>query len=174
MQSIDETSIARLVYIIRSQKVMLDSDLAKLYEVETAQLTRQVRRNMIRFPEDFMFQLTEQEFEVIRIHMSQNSGFHGGRRYMPLAFTEVGVSMLSSVLTSERAALVNISIMRMFIRLRSFLAMESTLSERVSALEKGTNQLFRVVFERLDSLEKTEPIEQPRKRIGLKNHGPKS
>lgn len=174
MSTIDETAIAKLVYIIRNQRVMLDSDLAQLYEVDTSQLTRQVRRNMNRFPEDFMFQLSQEEFEIIQLSSEQSTSSHGGRRHMPLVFTETGVAMLSSVLTSERAAIVNIAIMRMFVRLRSFLAMESTLVQRVTQLESGTNQLFRIVFERLDAIQNPDIPDNAKKRIGLKDHSAKS
>jgi hypothetical protein len=174
MSTLDETAIAKLVYIIRNHRVMLDSDLAQLYEVDTSQLTRQVRRNMNRFPEDFMFQLSQEEFELIQLSSGQSTSSHGGRRHMPLVFTETGVAMLSSVLTSERAAIVNIAIMRMFVRLRSFLAMESTLAQRVTQLESGTNQLFRIVFERLDAIQNPDIHDNAKKRIGLKDHSTKS
>jgi len=170
MSNISLSKIESIIYVIRDQKVMLDSDLAQLYEVETAQLTRQVRRNLSRFPEDFMFQLTHDEFEIVKLHKGKAPATYGGRRYLPMAFTETGVAMLSSVLTGERAAQVNIAIMRTFVKLRSFLAIESSLPEKVNKLEYGTNKLFKIVFERLDTLEeqafsKMNPF---RKRIGLK------
>lgn len=99
--------------------VMLDSDLAKLYEVETKALNQAVRRNLDRFPKDFMFQLTNDEYESLRCQNGTSNDGRGGRRYLPLVFTEGGVAMLSSVLTSERAALINISIIRTFIKLRN-------------------------------------------------------
>jgi hypothetical protein len=159
--------IEKIIYLIRGQKVMLDSDLAKLYEVSTKVFNQAIKRNLDRFPEDFMFQLTNTEFEELKSHTGGNESY-GGRRYLPMVFTECGVAMLSSVLTSGRAAQVNISIMRTFIKLRSFLAMESSLAEQVSKLEKNTNQLFRIVFERLDNLEEGLPSHpKDRKRIGL-------
>lgn len=153
MSDIKLSNIERMIYVIRGQKVMIDSDLAELYEVETKALNRQVQRNLIRFPGDFMFKLTSEEFEILKCQIGTSNDSWGGRRYPPLVFTESGVAMLSSVLTSERAALVNISIMRTFIKLRSFLAIENSLSEKVNKLEQGTNKLFKVVFERLDNLE---------------------
>jgi len=117
-----------------------------------------------------MFQLTAEEAESLRFQIGTSNVGRGGRRYLPLVFTEGGVAMLSSVLTSDQAARVNISIIRTFIRLRSFLAMESSLSDRVSKLEEGTNKLFKVVFERLDAVEDEMPILRPnRKKIGLKS-----
>ena len=116
-----------------------------------------------------MFQLTEEEYEALK-NLAGSEITYGGRRYLPMVFTECGVAMLSSVLTSGRAAQVNISIMRTFIKLRSFLAMESGLAERVGKLEKSTNQLFKAVFERLDDLEEGLPDHpKDRKRIGLKS-----
>lgn len=171
MRSITVPAIESMIYVIRGQKVMLDSDLAQLYEVPTKAFNQAVKRNAERFPEDFMFQLNEDEFEGLKAIQGVDKSY-GGRRYLPLAFTECGVAMLSSVLTSARAAQVNISIMRTFVKLRSFLAMETTLSERVGNLEKTTNHLFKVVFERLDGLEEAElpKYDHPhdRKRIGLK------
>ncbi len=170
MSGITLSRIENIIYVIRGQKVMLDSDLAELYGVETKALNRQIARNEIRFPEDFMFRLTAKEYETLRCQNGTSNDGRGGRRYLPLVFTEGGVAMLSSVLTSERAALVNISIIRTFIKLRSFLAMESIIESRVTKLEQGTNKLFKVVFERLDSVEESVDIEIPtrRKRIGLK------
>jgi hypothetical protein len=117
-----------------------------------------------------MFQLTSEEAEYLRFQNGTSKAGRGGRRYLPFVFTEGGVAMLSSVLTSDKAARVNISIIRTFIKLRSFLAMDNSLTEKVSRLEQGTNKLFKVVFERLDSLEETTPSLKPsRKKIGLKN-----
>lgn len=162
--------IENMIYVIRGQKVMLDSDLAELYNVLTKNLNKAVQRNIERFPRDFMFQLTSEEAESLRFQFGTSKPGRGGRRYLPFVFTEGGVAMLSSVLTSDEAARVNVSIIRTFIKLRSFLAMENSLSERVSKLEQGTNKLFKVVFERLDSLEDVTPSLRPnRKKIGLKD-----
>jgi hypothetical protein len=169
MHELDITKIETMIYLIRGQKVMLDADLAKLYGVETKALNRQVQRNTLRFPEDFMFKLTTEEFEILKCQIGTSNESWGGRRYPPLVFTEAGVAMLSSVLTSDRAALVNVSIIRTFIKLRSFLASENSLPEKVSKLEQGTNRMFKVVFERLDCLEEIiSPFpNQPRRKIGL-------
>jgi len=156
--------------VIREQKVMLDSDLAELYGVETRVLNQSVQRNPARFPKDFMFQLTEEEHESLRSQFVISKKGKGGRRYMPYVFTENGVAMLSSVLNSEKAILINVSIMRIFTRLRSFLMLEKDLSERVTKLEQGTNQMFKVVFERLDNYEEmvTPKLAGNRKKVGLK------
>ena len=170
MESLTPTKIERMIYLIRGHKVMLDSDLAELYKVPTGRLNEQVKRNIDRFPPDFMFQISEKEFEELHSLVGDKSERWGGRRKLPIVFTECGVAMLSSVLSSSIAIQVNISIMRTFIKMRSFLAMESGLTERVGRIEKGTNQLFKAVFERLDNLEETLP-EHPkdRKRIGIHN-----
>lgn len=170
MSDVSLSKIENLIYVIRGQKVMLDSDLAELYGVETKALNRQVSRNEIRFPQDFMFRLTLEEYELLRCQNGTSNEGRGGRRYLPLVFTEGGVAMLSSVLTSERAALVNLSIIRTFIKLRSFLAMESSLTAKFDKLQQGTNKLFKVVFERLDSVEDVIETKLPgrRKKIGLK------
>lgn len=164
--------IEAMIYTIRGQRVMLDSDLAELYEVETRIINRNVQRNIGRFPSDFMFQLTLEEYESLRSQSGISKEGKGGRRYMPYVFTENGVAMLSSVLNSERAILINISIIRIFTRLRSFLMLERDLTERVSKLEQGTNQLFKVVFERMDNYEEMLAPKLPanRRRIGLRSN----
>lgn len=164
-------AIENMIYIIRGQKVMLDSDLAKLYEVETKNLNKSVSRNLKRFPVDFMFQLTEIEEESLRFQIGTSKREKGGRRYLPYVFTENGVAMLSSVLTSERAVEVNIAIMRTFTKLRSFLLMESAILNRMDKLEVDSTQLFKIVFERLDKVEDiVNPTFLPnRSKIGLKN-----
>lgn len=166
-----EKIIEKMIYIIRDQKIMLDSDLALLYEVETRIINRNVQRNATRFPPDFMFKLTPEEYETLRSQLGISKEGKGGRRYMPYAFTENGVAMLSSVLNSEKAILINISIMRIFTRLRSFLMLEKDLTDKVTKLEQGTNQMFKVVFERMDSYEEmlTPKLPVHRKKVGLKN-----
>jgi hypothetical protein len=130
-------SIERRIYLIRSQKVMLDSDLADLYQVPTKSLNLAVRRNPDRFPADFMFQLTKEEFENLRFQSETSSSGYGGRRYLPYAFTELGVAMLSSVLNTERAVQMNILIMRAFVRLREVLATHKDLAAKIEKLETG-------------------------------------
>lgn len=170
MSDITSSKIENIIYVIRGQKVMLDSDLAILYEIDTRQLNRQVRRNIDRFPNDFMFELSSEEYQSLMCQIGTSKKGRGGRQKLPLVFTEPGVAMLSSVLNSDRAVLVNISIIRTFIKLRSFLAMESSLESRVNKLEQGTNKLFKIVFERLDSVEEVVETKLPsrRKKIGLK------
>ena len=160
--------IQNMIYVIRGQNVMLDSDLAKLYGVETKRLNEQVRRNLDRFPEDFMFQITREEFEILKSQFATSSLDWGGKRKQPLVFTENGVAMLSSVLKSKQAVQVNISIMRIFTKLRSFLMLEKENSKKINSLETGTNQLFKIVFERLDNLEDKLPtLDKDRRKIGL-------
>src|ERR1700733_2315483 len=127
--------ITNSIYLIRDQKVILDSDLAQLYGVETGVLNKAVKRNAGRFPKDFMFQLTLQEVANLRFQFGISSLAHGGRRFRPFAFTEQGVAMLSSVLNSERAVQVNIAIMRAFIKLREVLATNQDLARKFAELE---------------------------------------
>ena len=152
--------IEQRIFMIRGQKVILDRDLAELYEVETKQVKRAVRRNMERFPDDFMFELTKKEFENLRYHFDTSSW--GGTRYMPLAFTEEGVAMLSSVLRSKRAVQVNIEIMRAFVRLRQMLDAHKDLRRKLAALEKKYDDQFKIVFEAIAEL-MTPPEKSPRK-----------
>jgi hypothetical protein len=164
---ISPSFIERRIYLVRKQKVMLDSDLAELYGVETFNLNKAVKRNIDRFPDDFMFQLSPEEAESLRfqIGMSKVSG-RGGRRYLPYAFTEQGVAMLSSVLRSERAVQVNIAIMRAFVKLREMLATHKDLSQKLEALEKKYDRQFKVVFDAIRQLMKPENPPKER-RIGF-------
>ena len=123
--------VERKIYLIRGHRVMLDKDLASLYGVETKNLNLQVKRNIRRFPEDFMFQLSKEE--NLRLQIATSS--YGGRRYLPYVFTEQGVAMLSSVINSERAIMVNIAIMRAFVRLREILLTHKDLAAKIEALE---------------------------------------
>lgn len=158
--------IERSILLIRGQKVMLDSDLAELYGVATRVLVQAVQRNRERFPEDFMFQLTKEEFDNLRSQSVISSPGWGGRRYPPYAFTEQGVAMLSSVLRSKRAVLVNIEIMRAFVRLRQMLASHAELARRLDALEKKYDAQFRVVF---DAIRKLMALPEPKRRpIGFR------
>jgi len=131
---IPQEIIEKKVLLIRGHKVMLDRDLAELYGVETKQLTRQVRRNIDRFPTDFMFQLTREEFTNLKCHFGSSSW--GGIRYLPYVFTENGVAMLSSVLSSKRAIQVNIAIMRVFTRLRKILSTHTRVAYKLKELER--------------------------------------
>lgn len=161
--------IEAMIYIIRDCRVMLDSDLARLYEVETGALNRQVKRNLDRFPNDFMFQLTEDEYHALRCQFGISKEGKGGRRYQPLVFTENGVAMLSTVLNSKRAIQVNIMIVRTFTKLRDFISKDTPFKEELELLKKETNYLFKIVFEKLDNLEEqiTPKLPANRKKIGL-------
>ena len=128
--------ITSKIYLIRGEKVMLDRDLAELYGVETKYLKRQVRRNTLRFPEDFMFELTEKEFQLWRSQFGTSKSDKMGLRYPPFAFTETGVAQLSSVLNSERAILINNQIMRVFIKMRSMLMDTLTLKLDIETIKK--------------------------------------
>jgi hypothetical protein len=127
--------IQDMIYEIRGQKIMLDSDLAALYEVETSNLNKAVKRNIDRFPGDFMFQLTRAEWENLIFQSGISSLQHGGRRFMPYAFTEQGVAMLTSVLNSPKAVTVNINIMRAFVQLRHYILSQSK-NEQIAELRK--------------------------------------
>ncbi len=160
--------IEKKILLIRGKKVMLDADLAELYQVETFNLNKAVKRNIDRFPQDFMFQLTKQEADSLRfqIGMSKTEG-RGGRRYLPYVFTEHGVAMLSTVLNSERAVKVNIEIMRAFVRLRQMLASNAELARKLDALEKKYDVQFKVVFDAIRQL-MTPPVTRKRK-IGFRS-----
>ena len=188
-------NLARFVFFIRSEKVMLDSDLARLYGVEARALNQAVARNRKRFPADFMFQLTPREYESLRSQtviskeggstddvsqsVMSSLGRHerlrsqimtsktgrGGRRYRPYAFTEQGVAMLSSVLRSTRAVEVNIAIMRTFVQLRRLMDTNRDLARKIKALEKKYDEQFAVVFEAIKEL--ITPPEPPKKQIGF-------
>ncbi|GBE04170.1 ORF6N domain protein [bacterium BMS3Abin09] len=158
---IPQEIIENKIYFIREQKIMLDMDLAKLYEVETKVLVQAVKRNMDRFPEDFMFQLNIQEFRHLRSQFVTSSW--GGRRYPPFVFTEQGVAMLSTVLKSQRAIHVNIAIIRTFVKLRQMLASNAQLARKVKSLENKYDEQFKVVFEAIYSLMDTNEIKKSRK-----------
>ena len=155
--------IERLILLIRGQKVMLDADLAELYRVDTKALNRAFRRNRDRFPEDFVFQLTENEFEDLRCQIGTSRW--GGRRYLPYVFTAQGVAMLPGVLHSRRAIQVNVEIMRAFVRLRRILASNAQLARKLEALEKKYDAQFKVVFDALRQL--MTPPEPKTRRIGF-------
>jgi len=157
--------IERKIYLIRTHKVLLDSDLAELYGVEVKQLKRQVRRNIKRFPEDFMFQLQKEEYEFLRSHFGTlKRGEHA--KYFPYAFTEQGVAMLSSVLNSDRAIEVNIQIMRAFVKLREMLSTHKDLARKLADMEKKYDTQFKVVFDAIRQLMK--PDEPKKKPIGFR------
>jgi phage regulator Rha-like protein len=162
---IPAAQIERSILVIRGERVILDADLATLYEVATKVLLQAVKRQIERFPPDFMFQLTKEEFDLLR-SQSVTSSQWGGRRYPPYAFTEQGVAMLSSVLNSPRAIQVNIEIMRAFIRLRRILASHAVLARKLETLEKKYDAQFKVVFDAIRKL--MTPPEPKRRRIGFR------
>jgi hypothetical protein len=140
------------IYLIRGQKVMLDRNLAELYGVETKYLKRQVRRNMLRFPNDFMFELTKQELNIWRSQFGTSNAEMIGLRYPPFAFTETGVAQLSGVLNSKMAILINNQIMRVFIKFRQMMSTHKDLEKRIDEMERKYNNRFQIVFETLDQL----------------------
>lgn len=155
------------ILLIRGKKVMLDKDLADLYRVKTERLTRQVRRNIDRFPKDFMFQLTKEEFRHLICHFGRSSW--GGTRKLPFAFTEQGVAMLSSVLNSKRAIQVNIAIMRVFVRLKEIISTHKELAHKLNELERKIEKHdgeIRTIFEAIRQL--MTPPEKPKQRIGFR------
>ena len=161
------------IYLLRGQKVMLDDDLADLYGVATKVLVQAVKRNLDRFPEDFMFQLTAGEYSRLRSQIVTSNSrsqivtlSRGGRRYLPYAFTEQGVAMLSTVLHSKRAVRVNIEIMRAFVRLRQMLASNANLARKLATLEKKYDAQFRVVFDAIREL-MTPPEPKKKRPIGF-------
>ena len=157
--------IERTILLIRGHKVMLDKDLAELYSVTTSNLNKAVSRNIDRFPDDFMFRLSEEEFKNLKFHFGTSSW--GGTRKLPRAFTEQGVAMLSSVLHSKRALQVNVEIMRTFVRLRQMLASNAGLARKLATLEKKYDAQFKVVFDAIRSL--MTPPEKPKSRIGFRS-----
>jgi len=160
-----------LILWIRKQAVMLDADLARLYGVETRVLVQAVKRNRERFPDDFMFQLTKDEFDDLRSQNVIPSGW-GGRRSAPSAFTEHGVAMLASVLRSPQAAQVNIGIIRAFVRLRRMAGDYEELARRIAAIESRYDEQFRVVVKAIQALMGDEPGAPARKRVGFLRAGP--
>jgi len=156
--------ITSKIYLIRDQKVMLDRDLAELYGVETKRLKEQVRRNIERFPEDFMFELTKEELINWRSQFATSNPDKMGLRYSPMAFTEQGVAMLSSVLRSKTAIQVNIQIMRAFTKMRQQIFDNAELRREIENLREDTDGKFRIVFETLDQLLTVEG--ESKKKIG--------
>jgi hypothetical protein len=160
--------IDQSIFLIRKQKVMLSTDLASLYGVEPRALIQAVKRNIERFPDDFMFQLNAEEFEILKSQnvISSSEGWGGARRAAPYAFTEQGVAMLSSVLRSPRAVAVNIEIMRAFVRLRRLLATHADLARKLENLEKKYDSQFKVVFDAIRQLMSPTVI-KPKREIGF-------
>lgn len=163
--------IMNKIYLIRDQKVMIDKDLAELYGVETKVLKQQVKRNIERFPSDFMFELTKEEFDNLRSQFVTSSW--GGARYLPMVFTEQGVAMLSSVLRSQQAIKVNIQIMRIFTKVREMLTDNMSLKLDVEEIKKklaSQDKNIELVFNYLDELMEKQENPEPRRQIGYKRN----
>lgn len=167
--SLTEEALYSHIYVIRKHKVMLDFHLAELYEVETRMLNQAIKRNPDRFPDDFMFQLTKEEWENLKSQFVTSSSKWGGRRKLPYAFTEQGVSMLSSVLSSPRAVAVNIQIMRLFVKMRQMIMGYKDLLKKIEKLEKAQMEnnedivsIYKIIKELL------EPVVKDRPPVGFK------
>jgi hypothetical protein len=172
MKTVKETEIINRIHIIRGEQVMMDQDLAELYDVETGYLKRQVRRNIDRFPEDFMFELTKEEFDNLRSQIGISSW--GGSRYLPMAFTEQGVAQLSSVLNSGRAIQVNIQIIRLFTKMRKMILTHKDILlkiEKIEYLLTNHDQDIAILFDYMKKLlneDKMKKTQESRKKIGFK------
>jgi hypothetical protein len=160
---VQHETIVSQIHFIRGEKVILDMDLALLYNVETKVLKQTVKRNIKRFPPDFMFKLTSEEFKTLRSQFVTSSW--GGSRYAPFAFTEQGVAMLSGLLNSNRAIEVNVEIMRTFVKLRQWLSTSKELDRKLDSLEKKYDGQFKVVFEAIRLLMKEEV--KPKHKLGF-------
>ena len=161
--SIPSERVMRSILLVRGQKVILDADIAALYGIETKMLVRAMKRNIERFPRDFMFQLSKTEFDDLRCHSGTSSSW-GGRRYPPYAFTEQGVAMLSSVLKSKRAVRVNIEIMRTFVKLREILSTHKALARKIEQMERKYDAQFKVIFDAIREL--MAPPKRQKRQIG--------
>lgn len=172
LELIAAPAVEKRILVVRGRQVMLDEDLADLYGVETKRLIQQVKRNLKRFPEDFMFQLTKPETEALRSQIATSNDGRGGRRYAPYAFTEQGVAMLSGVLRSDRAIAVNVEIMRTFVELRRVASSYAALQKRLDELEQEMRQRLdqhdeqlAQIFEALHQL--ISPPERPKRPVGF-------
>jgi hypothetical protein len=168
MQTLSKTAIvpraliSQKIFFVRGTRVMLDADLARLYRVVTKNLNKAVKRNASRFPSDFMFQLSSNEMRDLRFQIGTSKREQGGRRYSPYAFTEQGIAMLSSVLSSSRAVQVNVAVMRTFVRLREMLATHEELRRKIDAMEKRYDARFQAVFETIRQMLATPvPVKKP-------------
>jgi hypothetical protein len=160
--------IVQAIRVIRGQKVLLDADLAALYGVETKRFNEQVKRNRARFPEDFMFQLTEEEFAALRSHNATSNTRRGGRRYLPYAFTEHGTIMAATILNSPWATEVSVYVVRAFIQLRELLASQQALAQRLEAVEDTLTEHDAAIRELLKAIRQfMAPPDKPKRRIGF-------
>lgn len=167
--TIPDEIIINKIYVIRGQKVMLDRDLAELYDVQTRRLKEQVRRNISRFPEEFMFELTKEELEEWRTEYASSNRDVMGIRIAPFVFTEHGILMLSSILNSEKAIQMNIQIIKTFVQLRRIANNYEGLMEKIQQIESQTNEQFSEIYEVLQRL-LSKPEEKPRPKIGYKQN----
>lgn len=176
--TVTQTQLERAICLIRDKKVMLSGDLASLYDVEPKVLLQSVRRNIDRFPSDFMFQLTREEWNSLRSQFVTLESKGKGKypKYLPYAFTQEGIAMLSSVLKSPRAIQANIAIMRTFVKLRELMISHADLSKKIESLESRYNAQFKVVFNSIRALSDAKPKElpkvSPRRKIGLESFPP--
>ncbi|MFZ5554754.1 MAG: ORF6N domain-containing protein [Bacteroidota bacterium] len=167
----DLSKVSSRIYEVRGQKVMPDYDLAGLYEVETRRLKEQVRRNMDRFPPDFMFELTREEWQNLRSQFATSSLMWGGSRYLPMAFTKQGLAMLSGILNSKKAVSVNIAVMRAFVFLRQFALSHKELTQKLKEMEEKYDLQFKDIYQALDFLitkDNMETTQKKRRKIGYK------
>ena len=168
LATLQGTMLERRIYVVRKHRVMLDTDLAELYEVPTKAFNQAVKRNPERFPRDFMIRLTATEDLALRSQSVTSNNTRGGRRYLPYAFTEQGIAMLSSVLNSPRAIQVNVSIMRAFVRLREIAVTHKDLLQKVNDMEKKYDDNFQNVFSAIRELMEPPPV-PPKRRIGFRS-----
>lgn len=157
--------IEQKIYVVRGQKIMLDSDLAKIYGVTTFNFNKAVKRNIKRFPEDFMFQLTKEEHESLTFQIGISNKGRGGRRYLPYVFTEHGALMAANVLSSERAVEASVQVIRAFVKLRQMLQSNAELAKKVEALERKYDANFKIVFDAIRKL--MLPPDKPKQAIGF-------
>ena len=162
--------IEKSIFVVQGHTVMLDSDLAKLYGVPTHRLNEQVKRNISRFPQDFMFRLSEEDAIFLRSQNAISKYGKGGRRYLPYVFTEQGIAMLSSVLNSPKAIAVNIQIMRTFVKLRQMMSKNEELAQKIHQLEEKYDGQFKVVFEAIRRLLAAPESKTKRRKIGFTAH----
>ena len=157
--------LAGRILVVRGQRVVLDSDLAQLYEVETKRFNEQIRRNLARFPSDFMFHLSDEEYESLRSQFATSKPGRGGRRYLPWVFTEHGAIMAASVLNSERAVQMSIYVVRAFVQLREFMADHKVLAEKLDALERRVSHHDHSLVALIDAIrsltEQPKPVKRP-------------
>jgi ORF6N domain len=169
MQILAAPAIEKRIFVVRDRQVMLDEDLADLYGVETKRLIQQVKRNLKRFPEDFMFQLAKSEAAALRSQIATSNEGRGGRRYAPYVFTEQGVAMLSGVLRSDRAIAVNIEIMRVFVELRRVASSYAAIEKRLEEIERelgGHDEQLNQIFMALRQL--ISPPDRPKRPVGFR------